>query len=239
MYYVVFCMLLLVHHTFLGAVPDADPTLSLWWQAGLCQAIQVVALPDVLTAPHTTKTNVDWDKDARSLEITTAVVVHPNTIIAEIFARHIASADSFLKSPWRKQAHQEIKTLLEAHNMQELYDDAIRTILLASISLSRTPEHAWPRYRIYTKSLTGLTYGAITKDDEQPTTDLFCITGKGACRLQGIKALIAKGEFAKAEAGWLNTLFVNQTLGIKITYGILNQGYNELFPTQPAEPAQE
>jgi hypothetical protein len=216
-----------------AAADGDDMPLSLWQKANLHKAIQIINLPGVLTMPMVTKSKLIWNSAERTLMVRTALVVHSDNKVADIFAGHVVAAPDFLFTPWRKQACSEIMSMQNSNNAQvEQQEDAMRPTVLASITLKRTQDDAWPRYLIYTESLRRISRMAFTEHDEQPTIDLLCITPTGAACLSNLptlKVLIMNGELEKAELSWINTMLVRKQLGIKIDYTVLNEAYNDLF----------
>lgn len=232
-----FSVVMLTHLACMGAA-DGDDTmqLSMWSEeVDLHKVVEIVALPGVLTEPMVVKTKVVCDAEARSLTVRTALIVHADNRVAEIFARHVA-ADHFLFSPWRKQACSEIKALQSPNCAQtQQQEEAMMPTILASITLKRTPDRAWPDYEIYTESFRRLTRYAISNHNEQgetPSLELLYITPVGAhsySQNPSVKQSIKQGHQDSVEKMWQVLLATHKQVGVKLNYLVINEMYDELF----------
>lgn len=231
------CVVSVMHLTCLGAAGSDDVPMTLWWQAELCNAVAIVALPGVVSEAIVTKTNLVCDKAARSLTVKTAVVVHPNNRFAEIIARHVAGIESFEDPHWLEQTRKEIYPTNSSNSAQSPRKqiDAIRPTVLALIKLIRTKDHPWPRYQIHIANLGVIARCKRTEAAEQLIShELFSLTpGKlevtSFSRLPHIKPHVVEGEIDKVRIAWLGDLLIKGNLGIRLNYCLLNQGYNELL----------
>lgn len=234
-----FCLITIVHLVCLGAGVDDIP-MTLWQQADLSKAIEIVVLPDVLSGKLATQTKIVYNQSRRLLAVRTAVVVHAEKTYAEIFARHVVAADDYIHSPWRKHVCNEIYPEEKLNNEQKCRRliDAIAPTELASITLMCTQDHVWPRYQIYTQRPKLLARYAETVHNEKPAEDSLFISSDGACnrcQLPYFKNLIAAGKSDQIEIAWFSFLYNSKLLGIRLNYNLIQDAYNELFPVSIAE----
>lgn len=171
--------------------------------------------------------------DRQALELTVALVTHPDPTVAEIFAEEALAAEYFADSVWYTKA---IGTCARESVSEKHKEKALELPeMIALIKIVRDNCDRWPEYYLQVARVnqaTTLNYSYNNVPLFPPNLELLNIGSQGIeqfSRSPEIEACLAQGLHDQVQTWWGNCLSERGEIGIQIYYKQIQTIWNELF----------